>query len=263
MRQVRPKNVPAPAAPADQRKQRERYVQSGGMLQGYAPDSVVRIGYIAAGAALGCVLIAALILLLLPYGWPVRIVASVVWLLPIAFAASFIVPGYRLALKDRRAEPKMVQGQLLGASEVSTSFGLGMLMLKTRGGSEQYLIAPERLAKVPGNQVNVMLSVTPHLRHVRSVAIMGQRMMGRPEQPVPPVLRWLRLLPIVTPAALAGGAILGDDVVAFLPFYPELAHAGGAFFAGAALAGIVFGASHLLQRRLYGEAQALVAGGLR
>src|SRR5256884_7617928 len=101
-----------------------------------------------------------------------------------------------------------------------------------------------------------MLSGTPHLRHVRSYAIIGQRIMGRPEQPVPPVLRWLRLLPIVTPAALAGGAILGDDVVAFLPFYPELAHAGGAFFAGAALAGIVFGGSPPPPRRPHREAPA-------
>jgi hypothetical protein len=263
VRQVRPKNVAPPPAPADPRKQRERYVQAGGMLQGYAPETVVRIGYYAAAGALGCVLIMALILLLLPYGWPVRIVAAVVWVIPIAFAASFIVPGYRLAQKDRKAEPKVIQGQLLGASEVSTSFGLGMLMLKTRGGQDQYLIAPERLAKVPGNQVNVMLTVTPNLRHVRSVAIMGQRMMGRPPQPVPEVLKRLRLLPIATPAALAAGAILGADVVALIPFYPELAHAGGAFFAGAAVAGVVFGASHLLQRRLYGEAQALMAGGLQ
>ena len=33
--------------------------------------------------------------------------------------------------------------------------------------------------------------------------------------------------------------------------------------AGAALAGIVFGISHLLQRRLYDEVQALMPGGVR
>jgi hypothetical protein len=262
VRQVRPKNIPPPAAPANQRRQRERYVQSGGMLQGYAPETVLRIGYIAAGAAAGCLLVMALILLLLPYGWPVRVVAALPWVIPIAFGASFIVPGFRLARQDRKLEPQLAQGQLLGASEVSTSIGLGMLMLKTRGGTEQYLVSPERLSKVPGNQVNVVLSVTPKLRHVRSVAVMGQRLMGRPDQPVPPVLRRLRLLPIATPVALAAAAIIGADVVAFIPFYPELAHAGAAFFAGAALAGIVFGVSHLLQRRLYGEAQALMAGGL-
>jgi hypothetical protein len=264
VRQVRPKSIPQPAASGDQRKQRERYVQTGGMLQGYAPETVVRIGYIAGASSLACVLIGVALLLLLPYGWPVRIAAAVVWLVPIMFGFSFIFQGFRLARKDLKQEPRVVQGQLLGASEVSTSLGLGMLMLKTRGGSEQYLVTPERLAKVPGNQVNVMLSVTPGLRHVRSVAVMGQRMMGRPDQPVPPVLKRLRILPIATPVALAAAAIVGVDVVALLPIPGgDLVHALAAILAGAVLAGAVFGASHLIQRRLMGEVQALMPGGIR
>jgi|SRR5215471_1522394 hypothetical protein len=264
VRQVRPKNIPAPAAGGgDQRKQRERYVQTGGMLQGYAPETVVRIGYIAGAAALGCLVVMALLLLFLPYGWFVKGVAAAVWLVPIAFGLSFIVPGFRLALKDRKAEPKLVQGQLMGASEVSTSIGLGMLMIKTRGGVEQYLVTPERLSKVPGNQVNVMLTVTPNLRHVRGVGVMGQRMVGRPDQPIPPVLKRLRMMPIVTPVALAAAAIIGVDAIALIPIQPELAHVLAAILLGAALAGAVFGVSHLIQRRLYTEVQALMPGGLR
>lgn len=268
---IKPKPVPAPAAPAsaaDQRRQRERYLASGGMLQGYPPEAVVRFGYLAAAGAAACLLAMALILLFLPGGWPVRAVAAAVWVVPIAFGASLVLPGVRLALKDRRAEPRLVQGQLLGASEVSTSLGLGMLMLRTRGGNEQYLVAPERLARVPGNQVTVMLTVTPHLRHVRSVAIMGQRVVPRPEQPVPAVVRRLRLLPVLTPVALAAAAIVGDDLVAFLPIFdrPTLAdqviHAVLALVVGAALAGGVYGLSFLVQRRLYREVQAMVPGGL-
>jgi hypothetical protein len=264
VRQVRPKNIPAPAAGGgDQRKQRQRYVASGGLLQGYAPETVVRIGYIAGAGVLGCLLVAALLVLFLPYGWLVKVVAAVVWLVPIMFGLSFILPGFRLALKDRKAEPSVIQGQLLGASEVSTSFGLGMLMIKTRGGTEQYLVSPERLSRVPGNQVNVMLTVTPNLRHVRSVGVMGQRMVGRPDQPVPEVLRRLRLLPIITPVVLAAAAILGVDVVALVPIQPELVHALLAVVVGAALAGAVFLLSQLVQRRLAAEAQAMVPGGLR
>src|SRR5262249_48306540 len=151
VRQVRPKNVPAPAAGGDQRKQRERYVQTGGMLQGYAPETVLRIGYIAGAAALVCILVMVAILLFLPYGWLVRVAAAVVWLAPIVFGLSFLVPGIRLALKDRKAETRVVQGQLQGASEASTSIGLGMIMVKTRGGMEQLLVTPDKLAKVPGN----------------------------------------------------------------------------------------------------------------
>ena len=164
MRQVKPKQ-PASNAQGATRKQRERYVQSGGMLQGYAPDYVVRVGYISLAIGVVCLLIIAAVLIFLPpiYGWPDAVAASIAWLLPIALLATFVGPGFRLALKDKRAEPRLVQGQLVGASSVSTSMGLGMLMVQTRGGVEQYLVPPARLKQVPGNQVNVVLTVTPHL----------------------------------------------------------------------------------------------------
>ena len=264
VRQVRPKNVPAPAAGGgDQRKQRQRYVQSGGMLQGYAPETVVRIGTIAGAGALACILIGVALFLFVPDGLFVRIAAGVVWLVPIVFGITFIAGGLRLALQDRKLEPRMVQGQLMGASEVSTSFGLGMLMIKTRGGVEQYLVSPERMSKVPGNQVNVMLTVTPKLRHVRSVGVVGQRMVGRPEQPIPDALKRMRLMPIVTPVALAAAAIIGVDVVALLPLKPDILHGFAAIVAGVALAGAVFGVSTLVQRRIYNEVQALMPGGAR
>jgi hypothetical protein len=264
VRQVRPRSVPVPQQGGGQRKQRQRYVQSGGMLQGYSPELVNRIATYAVGGAVGCVLVAGLLLLLVPYGWPVKIAAAIVWVVPIALAASFLLPGIRLARKDRKAEPKMVQGQLVGASEVSTSLGLGMLMVRTRSGNEQYLVSSERLAKVPGNQVTVVLTVTPNLRHVRSIGVMGQRVVGRPEQPVPEVLRRVRLLPIVTPIALSAAAIVGTDLIAFLPIFPteDPAHALLAVLVGALLAGAVYGLSFLLQRRLYAEVQQLVPGGL-
>ncbi|MDQ6773044.1 MAG: hypothetical protein M3024_08655 [Candidatus Dormibacteraeota bacterium] len=264
-RVVKPKPPKAAAAtPATQKRQRERYVESGGMLQGYSPESVMRLGYFAAGGAVACLVIMVLILLFLPYGWPVRIVAAIVWVVPIAFAASFILPGVRLARKDVKTEPKLVQGQLVGASEVSTSYGLGMLMLRSRAGNEQYLVSGERLAKVPGNQVTVMLTVTPRLRHVRSVGVMGQRLVPRPEQPIPPVLKRLRLLPIVTPIALAGSAVIGVNVVAFLPILrsADWLHALVALLAGAALAGAAYGITFFIQRRLYREVQTLMPGAL-
>jgi hypothetical protein len=265
VRQVKPKAVPVPQGTGgDQRKQRQRYVQSGGMLQGYAPELVTRIAIYAIAGAVGCLLVMALILLFLPYGWPVRIAAAIVWIVPIALGASFLVPGLRLARKDRKAEPRMVQGQLVGASEVSTSLGLGMLMIRTRAGNEQYLVPAERLAKVPGNQVTVMLSVTPNLRHVRSVGVMGQRMVGRPEQPVPDVLKRLRVLPIATPLALSAAAIVGADAIALAPIFrsEDPAHALLAILVGTLLAAAVYGVSFLVQRRMYAEVQKLIPGGL-
>src|SRR5262245_20123243 len=96
VRQVRPKNVPAPTAGGNQRKQRERYVQTGGMLQGYAPETVLRIGYLAGAATLVCVLVMVAIVLFLPNaGWFTRVAAAVFWLAPIVFGLSFLAPGFR------------------------------------------------------------------------------------------------------------------------------------------------------------------------
>jgi hypothetical protein len=259
VRQVQPKAGTA-TTPGQTRKQRERYVQAGGMLQGYAPDSVIRLGYISLTAAIVCLMVVALLLVFLPpvYGWPVALAAALAWVLPVALLASFVAPGFRLALRDRKAEAKLVQGQLVGASSVSTSIGLGMMMVQTRGGVEQYLVPPARLKQVPGNQVNVVLTVTPNLRHVRSVGVMGQRMVGRVEPPVPPVMRRLQLLPLLTPLGLTLGAVIGDDAVSFAPISPSWVHAALAVLAGAALAGAVYGASFLLQRRMMTEVQALV-----
>jgi hypothetical protein len=262
MRKVQPKAGP-PTSAGQTRKQRERFVQAGGMLQGYSPDFVIRLGYISIGIGVACLLIIAAILVFVPgiYGWPDTIAASIAWVLPIALLASFIAPGFRLALKDRKAEARLVQGQLVGASSVSTSMGLGMLMLQTRGGVEQYLVPPARLKQVPGNQVNVVLTVTPNLRHVRSVGVMGQRMVGRVEPPVPAVMKRLQQLPVITPLALAIAAVVGDDAVALSPIPNSTVHATLAILAGTVLAGAVYGVSFLLQRRMMKEVQALVPKG--
>src|SRR5262249_7911704 len=125
MRKVKPKMSAAAAQTAPgqgaTRRQRERYIQSGGMLQGYAPDFVIRLGYIAIGIGVASLIIGVALVLLLhgPYGWGVASVAGVAWLLPVALLASFVAPGFRLALKDQRAEARLVQGQLVGASTVS------------------------------------------------------------------------------------------------------------------------------------------------
>jgi hypothetical protein len=263
MRKIKPKAAaPTATAPGQgaTRKQRERYVQAGGMLQGYAPDFVIRLGYIALGVGVVCLIaMAVLVLLLHPvYGWGVAVTAALAWLLPIALLASFIAPGFRLALKDQKAEARLVQGQLVGASTVSTSMGLGLLMVQTRAGSEQYLVPPARLKQIPGNQVNVVLTVTPNLRHVRSVGIMGQRMVGRVEPPVPAAMRQLQRLPVITPIALALAVIIGDDAIAISPIPNEPIHAALAVLVGAALGGAIYGGSFLLQRRMMGEVQALV-----
>ncbi len=96
MRKIQPKQAASNAQGAT-RKQRERYVQSGGMLQGYSPDYVIRIGYISIAVAVVCLLIIAALLIFIPpiYGWMVAVAAAIAWILPIALLASFVGPRSR------------------------------------------------------------------------------------------------------------------------------------------------------------------------
>src|SRR5260370_19402654 len=87
---------------------------------------------------------------------------------------------------------------------------------------------------------------------------MGQRMVGRVEPPVPPVMRRLQLLPLITPVALTLAAVIGDDAVALSPISPSPLHAALAVVAGTILAAGVYGISFLLQRRMMTEVQALL-----
>ena len=267
VKHVKPKPAAAAGTPAGgqaQRRQRERYVEEGGLLRGREPEWVLRLGYVSAAVAVAAILIAIELILgpVAPRGLPVRIVAGIIWLLPIVLLVSFVAPGIRLAYRDRSAPATIVQGQLLGASSVSQSLGLGMIMLKTRGGNETFLVPPDKLTRVPGNVVQVMLSITPNLRYVRSVSVMGQRQVARPEPPMPPSLHRLLQLQVLTPVALAAGAVLGDDVVAFIPMAPDALHAVAALVGAIVLGGGAFGASFLYQRRLTAEVQALVPGGV-
>src|SRR4029077_7271451 len=95
VRKIQPKAATAPTK-GQTKRQRERFVQAGGMLQGYAPDLLLRVGYISIGVAVAFLVIMAALLIFLPpvYGLPVAIAAAVAWVLPIALLASFIGPGF-------------------------------------------------------------------------------------------------------------------------------------------------------------------------
>ena len=139
VRQVQPKAGTA-ATPGQTRKQRERYVQAGGMLQGYAPDFVIRMGYIAAGAGVVCVLAIAACIIFLPsiYGWPDAVAAALAWVLPIALLASFIAPGFRLAMRDRKAEAKLEQSVARKLGLVPRTSGLNISTAVRKKASRQH-----------------------------------------------------------------------------------------------------------------------------
>src|SRR2546423_3746706 len=97
MRQVRPKAPAAAASGGQQRKQRERYVEAGGFLQGYPPERVIRLGYYAAAGVVVCLLVMAELVLgpVAPSAFAVRAVAAVSWLAPIVILVSLVAPRAR------------------------------------------------------------------------------------------------------------------------------------------------------------------------
>jgi hypothetical protein len=82
-------------------------------------------------------------------------------------------------------------------------------------------------------------------------------MVGRVEPPVPAIMKRVQLFPLLTPVALSLAAVIGDDSVALAPISPMPVHAAVAVLAGAALAGVVYGVSYLLQKRMMDQVQAL------
>jgi hypothetical protein len=66
---------------------------------------------------------------------------------------------------------------------------------------------------------------------------------------------------LLTPIALSLAAVVGDDAVALAPISPVLVHVLLAVLAGVALAGVVYGVSFLLQRRMMAEVQKMVPKG--
>ena len=118
MRQVKPKPASTGAANTQQRKQRERYVEAGGFLQGYSPDWVIRLGYYSAAAIVVSLLVMVELIFgpIAPRSLPVRIVAAIAWFAPIVSLVSPVAPGVRLAVKDPSAHPRVVPGRRPGAS---------------------------------------------------------------------------------------------------------------------------------------------------
>src|SRR5258708_8122684 len=79
---------------------------------------------------------------------------------------------------------------------------------------------------------------------------MGLSLVGSGEPPVPPVMKRLQQLPLLTPLALTLGAIIGDDGIAFAPISPSPLHALLAVLAGAALGGAGFCVVFPLRRQI-------------
>ena len=191
------------------------------MLEGHNPRTVIRLSIYVAIYQFVLLLIAiGLGLLLRP--WPLDVEDALLFLLAIIVPGTLVWPALVLALRDRKAQVEMVQGQMVGASPVSMTYGLGMLYIKTRQGQRQMNIERRLLKSIPQNQVQVIARVTPHLHHVAGIQVLGPRMGAGVPTEVPEQFKTAERFPIY---AIGGAyaAVFGIGLVLLLlPLYGTL-----------------------------------------
>ena len=191
------------------------------MLEGHNPRTVIRLAtYL--GIYQGVLLVVAIGLGLLLRPWPLDVEDGLLFLLAIIVPGTLVWPALVLALRDRKAQVEMIQGQMVGASPVSTTYGLGLLYLKTRQGQRQVNIERRLLKQIPQNQVQVIARVTPNLHHVAGLQVLGPRMGASVPTDVPEQFKMAERFPIY---ALGGAyaAVFGIGLILLLlPLYGAL-----------------------------------------
>jgi hypothetical protein len=219
-RKVKPKQRQAQFQPPPPPKGGNRALQPR-MLEGYSPATVIRITlYLAAFQV--ALIVVGVILFLLFKDLPLKLEDVLLFVVAAIVPGTLVWPALVLALRDRKATPELIQGQMISAAPVSTVYGLGMLQVRTRQ-RDAYLNIERRLLKlVPQNQVQVAARVTPNLHYVASLQVMGPRMGGNIPAEVPEQFRWAERFPII---ALAGtyAAVFGLGLlILVLPLYGPL-----------------------------------------
>ncbi|MFN2463452.1 MAG: hypothetical protein ABR573_06065 [Candidatus Dormibacteria bacterium] len=191
------------------------------MLEGHNPKTVIRLStYL--GIYQVVLLLLAILLGVLLNPWPLKVEDALLFLLGIIIPGTLIWPALVLALRDRNAQVEMVQGQMVGASPVSMTYGLGMLYIKTRQGQRQLNIERRLLKQIPQNQVQVVARVTPNLHHVAGVQVLGPRMGAGVPSEIPEQYRMAERFPVY---AIGGayGAVFGIGLLLLLaPLYGSL-----------------------------------------
>jgi hypothetical protein len=191
------------------------------MLEGHSPSTVVRLA-IYVGIFQMVLLLVGIGLGLLLRPWPLQVEEAVIFLLAIVVPGTLIWPALILALRDRKAQVEMVQGQMVGASPVSMTYGLGLLYIKTRQGQRQLAIERRLLKQIPQNQVQVIARVTPNLHHVAGLQVLGPRIGASVPSEIPEQFKIAERFPIY---ALLGAyaAIFGLGLILLLlPLYGAL-----------------------------------------
>jgi len=191
------------------------------LLEGHNPKTVVRLAtYLAIYQVVVLLIGIGLAVILNP--WPLKVEDVLIFLLGVIVPGTLVWPALVLALRDRKAQVEMVQGQMVGASPVSMTYGLGMLYLKTRQGQRQMNIERRLLKQIPQNQVQVIARVTPNLHHVAGIQVIGPRIGPTVPSEIPAQFKIAERFPIY---AIGGAyaAVFGIGLILLLlPLYGSL-----------------------------------------
>jgi hypothetical protein len=191
------------------------------MLEGYSPARVIRIGTYVAIYQVALLLLAAGLAFVFR-DVPLKVEEVLFFLAAIVAPGTLIWPAVILARRDRKAAPEMVQGQMVGASPVSMVYGLGMVYVNTRQQKLQFNIERRLLRSVPQSQVQVAVRVTPNLRHVASLQVIGPRFGPSVPSEVPEKFRGAERFPLYAIAGTYGGVFGLGLILLVLPVYGNL-----------------------------------------
>jgi hypothetical protein len=219
-RKIRPKQRQAQFQPPPPAKGASRALQAR-MLEGYSPAGVIRVTLYLAAFQVALLLVGAVLFVLFK-DLPLKLEDVVIFLVAVVVPGTLVWPALILALRDRKGNTELIQGQMVSAAPVSTVYGLGMLQIRTRQ-KDAYLNIERRLLKqIPQSQVQVAARVTPNLHHVVSLQVMGPRYGGNVPTEIPEQFRWAERFPLVALGGTYAGVFGLGLIMLVLPLYGSL-----------------------------------------
>jgi hypothetical protein len=219
-RKIKPKQRQAQFQPPPPPKGSGRALQAR-MLEGYSPSVVIRVTLYLAAFQVALLIVGAVLFVLFK-DLPLKLEDVTIFLVAIVVPGTLVWPALILALRDRKANPELIQGQMVSAAPVSTVYGLGMLQVRTRQ-KDAYLNIERRLLKqIPQSQVQVAARVTPNLHHVASLQVMGPRYGGNVPTEIPEQFRWAERFPLLALGGTYVGVFGLGLIMLVLPLYGSL-----------------------------------------
>lgn len=231
-------------------------MRRGGLLEGLAPSLVSRLAI--ASLAAGLALIALAVLgLLVELGQRDLFLGIVVVLVAVVMAGtalSITAPAFLTARGDRKAQPRNIQGPLVGASRISPTPTLATVAVTVGKTVEQFRVRREFFERIKSGATVVGLTVTPGLNYVQTLTVIRRDRMAVMKEP--PVTRAMLIsvwLPIISLGSMVAGLGVGCFIGVVLPLGDNVFHPLVALVLAVAVAGAVALGTRWYSQRLVSQ----------